>query len=35
MAMLDVHFGSPHIVLWRVIIFLSSFLMAGREYGTT
>ena len=32
--MFDVHFGSPHIVLWRAITFLSSFLMASREYGT-
>ena len=31
---LDIHFGSPHIVLCRVIIFLSSFLMARSEYGT-
>ena len=34
MAIFDVHFGSPHIVLWRAIIFLSNFLMAGREYDT-
>ena len=34
MAILDVHFGNPHIVLWSAMIFLSSFLIAGREYGT-
>ena len=32
--MFDVHFGIPHIVLWRAIIFLSSFLMTNKEYGT-
>ena len=31
---LDIHFGSPHIVLCRAIILLSSFLMAGNEYET-
>ena len=31
---LDMHFGSPHIVLCRAIILLSSFLMARSEYGT-
>jgi hypothetical protein len=31
----DIHFGRPHIVLCREIILLSSFLMAGSEYGTT
>jgi hypothetical protein len=30
-----VHFGSPHIVFWMPIIFLSSFLMVGSEYETT
>ena len=30
----DIHFGRPHIILCRAIIFLSSFLMAGSEYGT-
>ena len=29
-----VHLGRPHILFWIVIIFLSSFMMAGREYGT-
>ena len=29
-----VHFDSPHITFWILIIFLSSFFMAGREYGT-
>ena len=29
-----VHFGRPHITFWIPMIFLSSFLMAGREYGT-
>ena len=32
---LDVHFDSPHIVLCKEIILLSSFLMAGSEYGMT
>jgi hypothetical protein len=27
-------FGSPHIVFWRPIIFLSSLIMFGIEYGT-
>jgi hypothetical protein len=31
---LDIHFGSPQMVLCRASIFLSSFLMVGREYGT-
>ena len=31
---LDMHFGKPHIFLCRAIIRLSSFLMAGSEYGT-
>ena len=31
--MFAVHFGSPHIVFWTPIMFLSSLLMAGREYG--
>ena len=30
----DVHLGRPHILFWIAIIFLSSFMMAGREYGT-
>ena len=30
----DRHFGRPHMVLWRAILFLSNFLMAGSEYGT-
>ena len=30
----DIQFGSPHIVLCRAITLLSSFLMAGSEYGT-
>ena len=30
----DIHFRRPHIVLCRASIFLSSFLMAGSEYGT-
>lgn len=30
---LDKYFGSPHIVLCRAIILLSSFLMVGNEYG--
>ena len=29
-----VHFGSPHIAFWIPIIFLSSFLIVGMEYGT-
>ena len=29
-----VYFGSPHIVFWILIIFLSSFLMVGSEYET-
>ena len=29
-----VHLGSPHIVFWILIIFLSNFLMVGSEYGT-
>ena len=29
-----VHFGKPHIAFWIPMIFLSSFLMVGREYGT-
>ena len=33
--MLDVHLGIPQIVLCSAIIFLSSFLIAGMEYGTT
>ena len=33
-TVLDIYFGRPHIVLCRAIIFLSSFLMAGSEYGT-
>jgi hypothetical protein len=32
-AILDVHLGIPHIVLWSAMIFLSRFLMAGMEYG--
>ena len=31
----NIHFRRPHIVLCRAITFLSSFLMAGSEYGTT
>ena len=31
----DIHFGKPHMVLCRAMIFLSNFLMAGREYMTT
>ena len=31
---LDKYFGSPHIVLCRAIILLSSFLMSGSECGT-
>ena len=31
---LDMRFGSPHIVLYRAIILLFRFLMAGSEYGT-
>ena len=31
----DIQFGRPHMDLCNAIIFLSSFLMAGREYGTT
>ena len=30
----DIYFGKPHIVLCRAITLLSSFLMAGSEYGT-
>ena len=30
----DRHFGRPRIFLCKAIIFLSSFLMAGRKYGT-
>ena len=30
-----VHLGRPHILLWIAIIFLLSFMMVGREYGTT
>ena len=29
----DIHFGKPHLVLCRAIIFLSSYLMVGSEYG--
>lgn len=32
--MLAVHLGRPQIVFCVDIIFLSSFLMAGSEYGT-
>jgi hypothetical protein len=32
--MLDVHLGILQIVLWSAMIFLSSFSMAGMEYGT-
>ena len=31
----DIHFGRPHMILCSAIIFLSNFLMAGREYDTT
>ena len=31
---LDMHFGTPYIVLCRAIIFLYSFLVAGSEYKT-
>ena len=31
---LDIHFGRPHMDLCNAIIFLSSFLMARRKYGT-
>ena len=30
-----VHLGRPHIFFWIAIIFLSSFMMVGKEYGTT
>ena len=30
----DMHFGKPHMDLCSAIIFLPSFLMAGRDYGT-
>ena len=30
-----IHLGSPHIVFWILIIFLSNFLMVGNEYRTT
>ena len=29
-----VHLGRPQIFFWIAIIFLSSFLIAGKEYGT-
>ena len=29
-----VHIGRPQIFFWIAIIFLSSLIMAGREYGT-
>ena len=32
--MFGVHLDRPHIFFWIAIIFLSSFMMAGREYGT-
>ena len=34
MTAFDIHFDRSHMVLCTAIIFLSSFLMAGREYGT-
>ena len=30
----DIHLGRPHMILCSAIIFLSNFLMAGREYDT-
>ena len=30
----DIYFGRPHMDLCNALIFLSSFLMVGREYGT-
>ena len=30
----DIHFGRLHMILCSAIIFLSNFLMAGREYDT-
>ena len=30
-----VHLGRPHIFFWIAIIFLLSFMMVGKEYGTT
>lgn len=32
--MFDVFIGRPYIVFWVAIIFLSSSLIVGREYGT-
>ena len=29
----DVYLNGPHIFFWIAIIFLSSFMMAGKEYG--
>ena len=29
-----VQLGRPHIFFWIAIIFLSSFMITGREYGT-
>ena len=33
-TMFGVHLERPHIFFWIAIIFLSCFMMAGREYGT-
>ena len=33
-VMFGVLLGSPHMVFWRLIIFLSSLVMFGMEYGT-
>ena len=33
--MFRVHLGRPQIFFWIVIIFLSSFMITGKEYGTT
>ena len=33
-TMFGVHLGRPHIFFWIAIIFLSSLMMAGSEYGT-
>ena len=34
-TMFGVHLDRPHIFFWIAIIFLSSLVMAGSEYGTT